>query len=145
MSVSWTLKPVLCCIQRMGQISDDHEILCVHNSRVEFGFQELWEPPEIIHKTVYIDTYVNFVGREFLDLQISYLNLLVVHSWIILDFKSLILFSAVSVILFRAFKKYQWLYASFPRFAVDFYHIFLLGSLIMDVFLHLSFWWFQYN
>ena len=58
------MKPVLCCVQRMGQISDDHEILCVQNSRVEFGLQELWEPPEIIHKTVYIDTYVNFCGER---------------------------------------------------------------------------------
>ena len=46
----------------MGQISDDHKIFCVQNSRVEFGLQELWEPPEIIHKSVYMDTYVNFLG-----------------------------------------------------------------------------------
>lgn len=38
-------------------------IRCVQNSRVEFGFQELWEPPEIIHKTVYIDT-CEFWGVE---------------------------------------------------------------------------------
>lgn len=48
----------------MGQISDDHKIFCVQNSRVEFGLQELWEPPEIIHKSVYMDTYVNFLGER---------------------------------------------------------------------------------